>query len=122
VINGTGSSFTATDLLLEETLQARCADDLCAGAPFGIGLGVYGGATADLTGFIITRSHVIGVQLAGEVSVGLADGEVSGSPVGANVQVEGFPIERLTEGVFYRENEQNLVTDALPVPSFGGIE
>ncbi len=122
VTNGPGSRLTAVDLVLEDTLEARCADELCADAPFGIGLGAYSGAAVDLSSFLITRSHVIGVQLAGEGMVDLANGEVSMSPVGANVQTDPFVIERLTEGVAYRENEQNLVTDALPVPTFGGVE
>ena len=121
VTNGAGSRLTAVDLVLEDTLEARCADDLCADAPFGIGLGAYSGAAVDLRSFLITRSHVIGVQLAGEGMIDLADGEVSMSPVGANVQTDPFMIERLTSDVSYRENQQNLVTDALPVPTFGGL-
>jgi hypothetical protein len=43
------------------------------------------------------------------------------SPIGANVQAEEYVIDRLNRNVFYLDNEQNLVTDALPVPSVSGI-
>jgi hypothetical protein len=121
VTAGPGSSFVARDLVLEDTLDAACADDLCADAPFGIGVGAYAGASVDIESFRIARSHVIGIQLAGGGAVDLNTGVVSMSPIGANVQAEEYVIDRLNRNVFYLDNEQNLVTDALPVPSVSGI-
>lgn len=36
--------------------------------------------------------------------------------MGANVQIEGYDISRLTEGVFFRDNGENLAATDHPVP------
>ena len=52
----------------------------------------------------------------------LVDGEVSHNLVGANVQTAGFDLQRIQQGVIYRDNERDLDSDALPVPgSVGGV-
>jgi hypothetical protein len=119
--NGGDSTVALTDAVIADALPAACADDLCVEAPFGIGIGAYGGAVIDIERFNITRSHVIGVQLAGGGTIDLRSGEVSMTPVGANAQTEGFDITRLQQDVSYTGNGQNLVTDGLPVPSVSGI-
>lgn len=46
----------------------------------------------------------------------LHDGPVSGGPIGANVQVVGYAIERLEDRVSYADNDVNFDGTALPVP------
>ncbi len=122
VSSGAGSRVLGTDVSVSETREARCAIDLCEAAPFGIGLGAYSGASVELSRFLITESHVIGVQLAGGAAIDLERGIVSRAPVGANVQSDDFQVDRLTRDVSYVDNQQNLVTDALPVPSVSGLD
>lgn len=43
-------------------------------------------------------------------------GEVSDNPIGVNVQVAGFDLDRLMEGVVYRDNGRNIDGESLPVP------
>ena len=84
-----------------------------------------------MSGFVITSSPLCGLQLAhgadetGRLLEGgtmdLHDGEVSFNAVcGANVQTEGFDVNRLMDDVWYHDNNgMNLDMTELPVPEVG---
>jgi len=122
-----GTLVTMTDVLVSETLERACAVDTCEGWGAGTGVLVLAGAHVDISRFVITRSVLCGVQLVyGEDEPGephptagtmdLHDGVISHNAVGANVQTEGFDVERLMDGVMYIDNGTNLDMSELPVP------
>ena len=66
--------------------------------------------------FSITRHALVGVQLATDAVLDLRDGEVAENPIGANVQVLDYPVDRLIDRVSYRNNGVNLQGERLELP------
>ena len=71
---------------------------------------------ARLERFRIDGNALIGIQVALDGAIDLTDGVVSDNPIGANVQVAGFDLERLRDRVEYRDNGINLETAELAIP------
>jgi hypothetical protein len=125
----TGTTVRLTDALVLDTLP----DD--AEGFWGVGVGTYGGANAELRRFRVSGSALCGVQLAHgrdpETGVAMAqggtmdlyDGEVAFNTVcGANVQTAGFDLRRLQNNVRWHDNGIDLDTRELPVPeAIGGL-
>jgi hypothetical protein len=117
-----------TDVVVRDTLERECTTDTCAGAGAGIGVGTYGGAHVEATRFAINRSALCGIQLAhgGDDSgvrspeggtADLREGEIAHNAVcGANIQTEGFNIDRLLDNVVFYDNGINLDMTELQVP------
>jgi hypothetical protein len=61
-----------------------------------------------------------GIQIASGAEVDLHDGVVRGGPIGLNLQVDGYDVDRLTERVHYADNGVNLDSSELPVPEVPG--
>jgi len=117
----TGAAVDLSDARVTLVERAACAMTSCMDAPFGYAVSV-GSATLRLTRFSIDRAATCGVLLAPDHELSeppeadLASGVVSGSPIGACVQVDGYDLSRLTNGVAYRDNGINLESTMLPVP------
>jgi hypothetical protein len=123
-----GTSVTGTDVAIRDTQPYACEADTCTGDSAGFGAGSYAGASVDLSRFAVTGSALAGLQLAcgedpdthGPYAAGgtmdLREGEVSGSPIGVNVQTAGFDAMRLSDRVVYYDNERNFDGESLPVP------
>jgi len=110
-----GSNLELTDVQIRRSLPRQCTDPRCAGFGGGIGLGIYEGGRATARDFIIAESALIGVQLArGELD--LIDGEISGNPIGINLQVPDYPLESRTTRVSFRDNGRNIDAEILPLP------
>jgi hypothetical protein len=107
-----GGDLDLEDLAITGTLETDCAP---ACPPGGIGLGAYETGTATITRFRIADGALAGVQVAVDGAIDLSDGFITGHPIGANVQVEGFDVARLQSRVVY-DNDINLDATALPVP------
>ena len=58
----------------------------------------------------------VGPVASAPPSVDLRNGVVEQSAIGACVQVDGYDLSRLNQGVEYRDNGTNLETTSLPVP------
>jgi hypothetical protein len=114
VAAGTLTSAMLSDVVIAGTAEAECAATGCPSA--GVGVGVYERAAARLTRFRIRDNALLGAQIASDAQLDLADGEVIGHPVGVNIQVDPYDLDRLTNGVYYRDNGMNLDTRTLPVP------
>jgi hypothetical protein len=125
----TGTEVRLTDVLVLRTLERECATSTCIGFGAGVGVGSYGGAWIEMTRFLVTDSAACGIQLAHSTdadgsrfpeggTMDLHDGEVSFNGVcGANVQTEGFDVDRLMGSVSYHDNNgMNLDMTELPVP------
>jgi len=96
----------------------------------GRGVGSYGSSHIEMTRFVIRDSALCGVQLArGDIcsagecmtyplggTMDLHDGEIADNPVGIHVFTEGFDMDRLCEGVVFRDNGVNVDTNEVTVP------
>lgn len=119
---GETTAVLLEDLAVIETGANLCqSDGRCPDLVGGVGLGVYRGAHVEVSYFRVATSALCGVQIASDGQLDLSNGEVSGSPVGVNVQVPGYDLSRLTDGVEYRDNDQNLDAASLPIPSPRGL-
>jgi hypothetical protein len=114
VVGGIRASATLTDLVVSRTAEASCAGE-CASA--GVGLGAYLRGSVIARRFIVEDNALAGMQLAYDGEMDLEDGLVARSPVGINVQVPGYDIERLTRNVAFTGNGMNLDSSELPVPA-----
>jgi hypothetical protein len=121
------------DVCVRDTLERACAATTCPGEGAGTGISVVAGAHVGVERFRIEGSALCGVQVAygldpetGSRSVlggtmDLYDGEVAFNVVcGANVQTEGFDVNRLMDNVLFHDNGQNLDMSELPVPDGAG--
>ena len=114
VVAGDGAEATLVDLNVQRTAARACAEMGCPGA--GVGIGTYVGGHVDVERFVVTDAALAGVQVAREASMDLRDGLIADNPVGANVQVPGFDVNRLTDRVAYERNGVNLDATELPTP------
>jgi hypothetical protein len=121
-----GTAIALREVVIRDTRERECAATFCADRPAGIGAGSFGGAWIELTTFLVADSALAGLMLAPyhfadppdplAGTMDLHDGQVSGNPVGANVQNPDFDVGRLMDRVVYRDNGRDLDTDSLPVP------
>ena len=115
VVFGGGRS-TLRDVEIRDTLERGCASTTCADAPGGIGVGVYLSAEVTLQDFVIDGAPLCGVQLASSGQLDLHDGEIANATVGACVQVAGYDVTRLADGVAYRATGTSIQSTELYVP------
>jgi hypothetical protein len=111
-----GSSLTLEQVSILDTMPAACAADSCSGFGLGIGIGAYSGASMIARTFEIGGSAFGGIQLANGGVADLHDGEVYGSPLGANIQTDGFDVARLEDGVMFHDNARNIDRRPLATP------
>lgn len=111
---GNGSRVELRDLVIDDIADAECVEAGCEGGE-GMGLSSSSGAAIEVTSFRIARASLCGIQVAGG-ELDLHDGEVTDSPIGANVQDEDFDVGRLQDRVRYLRIERTLDGAALPVP------
>jgi len=112
-----GSVLDLTDTVVAETLPAACATSTCSAAAGGFGIAAHGGGVARASRFLVLSSALAGVLVGPGGAIDLAEGEVAGAPIGANVQVDRYDLRRLDDRVLYQDNGRNLDTSALPAPS-----
>ena len=114
-IEARGGTLDLIDVTIDETLERPCAETDCSDAPGGIGLGVYFDAVVSATNLRIYDAPLCGVQIAFDGALDLSGGEITGATVGACVQVEGYDVRRLTNGVAY-DNTTNIESTAHAIP------
>ncbi len=107
-----GTMVQLSHLTVEDTLERTC--ESCGTA--GVGVGAYLAARLTLDHFVIRQSALAGVQIVADGQVDLSEGVVESNPVGVNIQVPGYDVNRLTDGVYFRDNGTNLDSSDLPVP------
>jgi hypothetical protein len=115
VLSTSGSSVMLENVVIESVAPWACADATCADTPFGYGLSAIDG-TIVARGLEVRGASLCGLFLANGASMDVSMGEVSGSPIGACVQVDGYDLGRLSTDVTYVDNDVNLDATSLPVP------
>jgi hypothetical protein len=114
-----GSIAHVTNLVVRDTLGQECGQSCPGGAEFGYGIAARGGGRVELENFLVTRGHLLGMQVGPGSAITGRRGEVSENVIGINVQEAAFdPSEALTEVVF-RDNERNLDAMIVPLPDVG---
>jgi hypothetical protein len=111
---GSATQVTVTDVEVSD-LALPCVGSDCP-VPIAAGAGAYESSTLLIRQFTIRRSPHCGVQVADASSLDLEAGEITDNVLGACVQVMGYDLSRLTDGVLYRDNGANLDATSLPVP------
>lgn len=114
---GEGTEVALEDGVVEGTLDQQCAETSCTDETAGIGLFASGGSHLEVTRFRVQDSVLSGLFIARGGGMDLHDGIVSGSPIGAIIQGEGFDISRLQDRVRFLDNRRNLESSELAVPS-----
>ena len=105
-----------TDVVVRDTLARPCAADLCEGFGAGVGVGAYLDGRVTLTGFVVESSALAGLQIARDGQIDATDGVIRDNPIGANVQVPGYDLTRISERVRYEGNGRGLDATELFVP------
>lgn len=121
-----GATVEAAGLRVVDTRGRDCRDTTCPDTPGGLGIVVVDAALT-ARDFTIDGARLCGVMVAGgEGALDLRGGAIRAATVGACVQVDGYDVARLTDGVEFRDNGVNLdATDhAAPTPSdpLGGLD
>ncbi len=115
-----GAVVQAAGLRVLMTRGRDCQDTTCPDTPGGIGIAAIG-ATLSARDFTVDGARLCGAMIAGgpSAALDLSAGAIRGASVGACVQVDGYDLERLTDGVEYRDNGIPLdATDhATPAPT-----
>lgn len=119
VAYGTGTSVTLDRVSVGTIEERACATTTCPGQGGGSGIVAIFGASIIASEIEIDGAPLCGVQVAERGSLDVESGEIRGSAIGACVQVEGYDVARVVDGVAYRDNEVNLDTAGAFVPPPG---
>jgi len=122
-------SFSGSEVELRDTSILTVAARACAAGacPQGYGAAAHSGSLR-LTRFEVRDAETCGLMVAeapsveGVPSLDVASGVVSGSTIGACVQVDGYDLSRLTTDVEYSDNGVNLDTTMLPLPEVPTVD
>lgn len=98
-----GATVELAQVRVLDTMGRDCEETTCPDTPGGIGIANIT-ATVDARAFEIDGARLCGVMVAAGGELDLSAGSIGGSTVGACVQVEGYDLERITDGVEYRED------------------
>lgn len=115
VVADLGSTIGIEDLSADGTRKEECEVVSCQGIGGGFGLLVNLDSGMTVSRFSIRDNALAGVAVFG-AQIDLHQGEVSGHPIGAVVNAEGFDLTRLEDEVLFMDNDRNLDTSTLPVP------
>jgi hypothetical protein len=116
---GEGSSFEAEELTVARARPAACASSGCAGEGGGTGVVAARGGATSVHRFAIEDAELCGALVSEGSSLDLAFGEVRGCAIGVCIQIDGYALDRVSNGVGYRDNGTNLDSTSLPVPAPG---
>ena len=119
-IHGAGTSATLSDLRVRGITNRPCAEDgRCPGQDMAHGIGSYAQAVTTVSDFDVSEADLCGVHVTEAGNLDLTSGRVTGCAIGACVGDDGYDLSRLSEDVFYLDNDSNIQTIDLPVPDTG---
>lgn len=103
-----GGVLTLSHVTVRDTRAAACAATTCMGSPGGFAIAAPYGGVVTATDFVVDGADLCGVVVgettmhSGGASMDLHQGTITGAPVGACIQVDGYDSARLRDGVQYR--------------------
>nr|MDQ3032443.1 hypothetical protein [Myxococcota bacterium] len=110
---GEGATVRLTDLTVRATRARPCEDD-CELGTFGAGVVAQGSGRVAIERFFVGDNELCGVRVVEGGFLELHQGEVSGNPIGASVEVPEFDVAQLYDRVVF-DNVRNLDRSGLPV-------
>jgi hypothetical protein len=116
------------DVAVIDTLGSACAETTCPESMAGFGVISAQGCRVEMERFLVTGSELCGVLVAygwtedGQSiepagSMDLHEGEVSNNLLGACIMADDYDLSRLMDRVIWRDNEANLSSTELQLPS-----
>jgi hypothetical protein len=107
-----------SNLVIRDSLEEECRT-ACPEGGLGHGVTVLSGASLALTGFVITRSALLGVQVGPGGLFSATRGEISAGPIGLNIQEPTFDVGASLSDVAFRTLERSVDSTVLPIPDTG---
>lgn len=114
-----GSSARITDLLIRDSLGQECGEACPEGQQYGYGMTARTGGAIELTGFVVTRSRLLGLQVGEGASLVGTRGEISAGVIGINIQEPAYDLATSLLDVAFEGNERNVDSMFLPLPDPG---
>jgi len=113
------STVSLLDAVIRGTLPESCPPEGCpADHLSGTGALAIRGGTVTMERFLVEESSFCGLQIAEGGQMDASHGTVRQNVIGACNSDTSFDIARLQHDVVYVDNESNLDTTMLPVPSY----
>ncbi len=116
---GAGATFEGSEIRLARTRPAVCAASGCAAEGGGTAIVAGLGGATNVRRFVVEDADLCGALVAEGSELDLAFGDVSGCAIGVCIQVDGYALDRVNEGVTFHDNGTNLDSTTLPVPVQG---
>ena len=114
-----GSTARITDLLIRDSLGQECGEACPEGQQYGYGMTARTGGAIDLTGFVVTRSRLLGLQVGEGATLVGTRGEISAGVIGINIQEPAYDLAASLSDVAFEGNERNVDSMFLPLPDPG---
>jgi hypothetical protein len=114
-----GSVAHITNLVIRDSLGQECGETCPGGAEYGYGVSARDGGRVELEGFVVTRGHLLGMQVGPGSSITGHRGEVSENRIGINVQEAAFDATHSLTDVVFRDNENDFDGTFVPLPDVG---
>lgn len=113
-----GTRAQLANVVIRDSLEEECRT-ACPLGGLGHGVSVLSGASLALTGFVITRSALLGVQVGPGGTFTATRGEISAGPIGLNIQESTFDLGTALSDVAFRDLERSVDATTLPIPDTG---
>ncbi len=114
-----GTRLELTDVTVSGIAERACAASSCATEAGGTGVSALAGAAIVGQGLAVTGAPLCGVQVYDRASLDLSGGTIEQSAIGACVQIDGYDLARVVEGVRYVDNDRNVESASVYVPPRG---
>jgi hypothetical protein len=114
-----GTRIELTDVTVSGIAERACAASSCATEAGGTGVSALAGAAIVGQGLAVTGAPLCGVQVYDRASLDLSGGTIEQSAIGACVQIDGYDLARVVEGVRYVDNDRNVESASVYVPPRG---
>lgn len=114
-----GTSVTLEDVRVSNVHERACVASTCPTEGGGSGVAAVFAGSVTARGLEVIGAPLCGVQVAEAGSLDVESGTIRESSIGACVQIEGYDLARVVEGVLYRDNERNVESASVYVPGRG---
>lgn len=114
-----GTRIELTDVTITGIHERACVSSTCATEGGGTGVAALAGATVMADALTVASAPLCGVQVADGAELDVRSGAIETSAIGACIQIEGYDLARIVDGVRFVSNERNVETAGVYVPAIG---
>lgn len=114
-----GTVVSLEDVRVTNVRERSCVSTTCPTEGGGSGVAAVFGGVITAQRLEVIGAPLCGVQVAVAGSLDVTSGTISESSIGACVQIEGYDLSRVVDGVEYRGNERNVESASVYVPGRG---